>query len=294
MRKRFGSTLVSLPLSAAVIFLSFTLMMSVVDVDSLGAIRLAATSGPVFDDFTGPAGSAPNSQYWTIDPASTAGWANGEVGTYTDSPDNIRLDGQDHLVIQALSGSTGYTTARVNTLGKVNMLYGRVEARIKLPAGYAIWPAFWLLGSNNPTVGWPQCGELDIAEMVSDDSNFHVSAHGPQNPQESYPDGFEIGAWPPSPIGVSQDFHIYWANRQFNYMQVGIDDTTLATYTPASLPEGAQWVFSAPMYAILNVAVGSKFTGPPNDSTSFPATMLVDWFRYTPWDDGTESRASTA
>jgi beta-glucanase (GH16 family) len=230
----------------------------------------------VFDDFLGPAGSAPNSQYWTIDPASTAGWANGEVGTYTDSPDNIRLDGQGHLVIQALTTPTGYTTARVNTLGKVDMLYGRVAARIKLPAGFAIWPAFWLLGSNHPTVGWPQCGELDIAEMVSDDTNFHVTLHGP-------PSDFALPAWPPSPIGVSQDFHTYWANRQLNYIQVGIDDMTLATYTPASLPEGAQWVFNAPMYAILNVAVGSNFApGPPNATTPFPATMLVDWFHYTP------------
>src|ERR1700722_16952712 len=101
MRTRFGSTLVWLPFSAWAIVMSFTLVLSGANVDGLGRIRLAVTSGPVFDDFLGPAGSAPNSQYWTVDPASTAGWANGEVGTYTDSPDNIRLDGQGHLLIQA-------------------------------------------------------------------------------------------------------------------------------------------------------------------------------------------------
>jgi beta-glucanase (GH16 family) len=287
MQKRFGSTLVSLPLSAWAIVLTITLVLSGVNVDDSGRIRLA-TSGPVFDDFLGPAGSAPNGQYWTIDPASTAGWSNGEIGTYTASPDNIHLDGQGHLVIQALNTPTGYTTARVNTRAKVDMLYGRVEARIKLPAGYAIWPAFWMLGSDQDTVGWPACGEIDIAEMVSDDTNFHVTLHGPRTgaPRcagctlSGY--DFEIPAWPPSPIDVSQDFHVYWANRRPDYIQVGIDNTTLATYTPASLPTDAQWVFNAPMYAILNVAVGRKSTGPPNATTQFPATMLVDWFRYTP------------
>jgi beta-glucanase (GH16 family) len=276
MKKRFGRRQVLLPLSVWATVLSFTLVLSGVSVDSSGQIRLTATSGPVFDDFLGPDGSAPNSQFWTVDPASTAGWANGEVGTYTHSPDNIRLDGKGDLVIQARTTPTGYTTARVNTLGKVDMLYGSVAARMKLPVGYAIWPAFWLLGSNYPAVGWPQCGELDIAEMVSDDTNFHTTLHGP-------PNDFAIPAWPSSPIAVSQDFHTYWANRQLNYIQVGIDDMALATYTPASLPEGAQWVFNAPMYAILNVAVGSNFApGPPNATTPLPATMLVDWFRYTP------------
>ena len=161
------------------------------------------------------------------------------------------------------------------------MLYGRVEARIKLPAGYAIWPAFWMVGSNYPEVGWPQCGEIDIADMVGngDTTTLWAGLHGPRIGDAT---DFEVVSSPPDSSGLTQDFHTYWANWQPDSIQLGIDSMALATYTPASLPPEGQWVFDAPMYAILNIAVGSKYTGPPNASTPFPATMLVDWFRYTP------------
>jgi beta-glucanase (GH16 family) len=266
------------------------LVLSTVGVVDTDHIRLAATSGPVFDDFTGPAGAAPDSRLWTVDPANTAGFASGEVANYSSSPDNIHLDGQGHLVIQAMATPSGYTTGRLNTLGKINMLFGRVEARMKLPTGYALWPGFVLVGTNLPAVGWPQSGELDIAEMINDSSTFHVTLHAPRSggvtpscPNCMTPDAnFEVPGYLPAPIDLSQDFHTYWANWQFNGIQVGVDDTTLATYTPASLGDQAQWVFNSPMYAYLQLAVGSTVTGPPNASTALPARLLVDWFRYTP------------
>jgi beta-glucanase (GH16 family) len=87
---------------------------------------------------------------------------------------------------------------------------------------------------------------------------------------------------PPAGTGLTDGFHTYWANRKPNYIQIGIDDTALAEYTPASLPPGGLWVFDAPMYAILNVAVGNAYIGPPNVTTPSSATMLVDWFQYIP------------
>jgi beta-glucanase (GH16 family) len=253
-------------------------------------MQLLATSGPVFDDFNGSAGSLPDSRHWNIAPANVSGFASGEVANYTSSPENIHLDGQGHLVIEAKSTPNGYTTGRLNTLGKVDMLFGRVEARIKLPAGYALWPGFFLVGTNLPTVGWPQSGELDIAEMINDSSTFHATLHAPRtdSPTPSCPNcmtlgaNFEIPAYMPVPMDLSQDFHVYWANWQFDAIQVGVDDMTLATYTPESLAGQAEWVFNAPMCAYLLFAVGSTITGPPNASTPVPAKLLVDWFRYSP------------
>jgi beta-glucanase (GH16 family) len=288
--KRFRRALMSLPLNAWVIVLTLALVLSMTSAIRSEHVRLVATSGPVFDDFNGPAGSRPDSRYWNIDPANTAGFVSGEVANYSSSPDNIHLDGQGHLVIQAMATPKGYTTGRLNTLGKVDMLFGRVEARLKLPSGYALWPGFFLVGTNLSKVGWPQSGELDVAEMINDSSTFHVTLHAPRtgDATPSCPNcmtlgaNFEIPDYLPVPMDLSQDFHVYWANWQFNAIQVGIDDMTLATYTPDSLGSDAQWVFNSPMCAYLLFAVGSTATGPPNETTPMPAQLLVDWFRYTP------------
>jgi beta-glucanase (GH16 family) len=270
---------------------SWMLPLSVVVIMSLAAcsslIRAAPQTAPpppapygaVLDDFNGPAGSPPNNQIWDYDIGP--GWGNNnqfQPYTNTNSPDNIRLDGQGHLVIQALKTSSGHTSGRLVTRGKVNMLYGTITARIKLPSGHGIWPAFWMLGSNMATVGWPQCGEIDLMELLNGGTTYQVSLHGPQG-NSDYLDGDGVG-----PIGsiadLTEDFHNYWMNWQQNSITIGVDGTTLAAFTPSSLPPGAQWVFNHPMYAVLNIAVGKP--EPPDESTPFPATMLVDWFRYTP------------
>jgi beta-glucanase (GH16 family) len=236
-------------------------------------------TGGIVDNFDGPALSRPDGRFWnyTIANPAAEGWLDGEIGEFTDSTDNVRLDGQGNLVIEVVKTASGYTTGRIDTRGKLDMLYGKVEARIKLPRGKGIWPAFWMLGSN-PSTPWPHSGELDIAEMIGDDESFHVTLHGPQS---GYPE-YMLPVYPPSPIAVTDDFHNYWAIREKDNIQVGIDDVTLATYTPASLPPGAQWVFNAPMYAILNIQVAGAPPGPPDATTPLPATMLVDWMSYTP------------
>ena len=238
--------------------------------------------GWVFDDFLGPAGSPPDSALWDYDigPYQDAG-----LQTYTKSPENVRLDGQGHLVIQALRTPSGYTSARPVTRGKLSMLYGTMTARIQFPSGQGIWPAFWMLGSNADTVGWPQCGEIDLMELINAGTEYHVTLHGPQGDTD-YFGGVEAGGrvvGTSGPIAeLTKDFHNYWLNWQQNSITIGVDETTLGAFTPASLPPGAQWVFNRPMYALLNIAVGGPWPGPPNASTPFPATMLVDWFRYTP------------
>jgi beta-glucanase (GH16 family) len=236
-------------------------------------------SGAVVDDFDGPAGAPPNGRYWTYD-LGHPGAANHELQTYVDSTSNIRLDGQGHLVIEALKTATGYTSGRLVTRGKVNMLYGTMAARIKFPTGQGIWPAFWALGSNMESVSWPECGEVDVMELVNSGTTYYTTLHGPQGGSD-YLDGNGVGTEGPI-ADLTTDFHTYWVNRQPDTITIGVDGTTLGHFTPSSLPPGARWVFNQPMYALLNVAVGGDWPGSPDGSTPFPATMLVDWFSYTP------------
>ncbi len=231
-------------------------------------------SGPIFEDFAGPAGAPPDPGLWTYDLGSSAehGWERGSLQTYTDSPDNVRLDGSGNLVIEARKSGNDYTSARVVTRGKMSFGYGTVAARIKLPAGQGIWPAFWMLGSNIEAVGWPECGEIDIMELINTGSTFNVALHAPNADVE------QKGAID----DLSADFHTYWTTRRENSVTVGVGDTTLATFTPDSLPEESHWVFDKLMFVLLNVAVGGDWPGPPDATTRFPATMIVDWFSYEP------------
>lgn len=232
----------------------------------------------VVDNFDGPAGARPDPHFWGYD-LDNPSPENHELQRYTASTANVRLDGKGHLVLEALKTPTGYTSGRVVTRGKLPILYGTVTARIKFPTGQGIWPAFWLLGTDIDTVGWPRSGEIDVMELVNTGTEYHVTLHGPQGDSDYLQDG--IGPSGPT-ADLSSDFHDYWVTRRPNRVTVGLDKTTLADFTPASLPPGATWVFNKPMYALLNVAVGGDWPGPPDASTRFPATMLVDWFRYTP------------
>lgn len=239
-------------------------------------------SGPFGDDFDGPAGSPPNADLWTIDVGASSehGWERGSLQTYTDSPDNIRLDGQGHLLIEArksgAEGEGGYTSGRLVTRGKLTFGFGTIVARIKLPAGQGIWPAFWMLGANIDSVGWPQCGEVDVMELINTGTSYNVALHAPNadvNRTGSIDD-------------LSGGFHNYWVTRQKDSITVGVDGGALASFTPASLPPGSPWVFNDPMFVLFNVAVGGDWPGPPDSSTPFPAAMVVDWFSFQPLNEG--------
>jgi beta-glucanase (GH16 family) len=251
----------------------------------------ASNSGTVADDFGGVAGSAPDPALWGyhLGPYRDHG-----LQTYTDSPDNVRLDGQGHLVIQARDTGDGYTSTRLVTQDKLAMQYGSIQARIKMPSGQGIWPAFWTLGTSyypDEWLRWPACGEIDIMELVNNGSTYNVALHGPQGSTDYYggaaASGQFVGTRGPisevsSITDLTDDFHDYWTIWREDHIVVGVDGTMLAEFTPASLPAGGQWVFNAPMYAILQIAVGGDWPGPPDESTPWPATMLVDSFRYTP------------
>lgn len=240
-----------------------------------GATPVAA--GSVVDDFSGPAGSPPDPRLWAIDTGSSAehGWERGSVQTYTDDPRNVGLDGRGHLILRARRSGDGYTSGRVVTRGRLAFPLGTVSARIKFPAGQGIWPAFWMLGSDVGAVGWPRAGEVDIMEMVNSASVYHVALHAP---------GAELGQ--SGQLGdLGADFHVFWAARRPGGILVGVDRTTLAAFSPASMPAGSSWVFDGPMFVLLNVAVGGDWPGPPDRATPPQAAMVVDWLRFDPRTD---------
>ena len=236
------------------------------------------------DDFEGPAGQMPDEANWNFD-IGGHGWGNNQLEHNTARPENAGIDGQGNLVITAreesYQGNT-YTSARIQSMGKVAYRYGRIEARINLPEGQGIWPAFWLLGSNFLSAGWPDCGEIDIMEYRGQDpAVLHGTVHGP-----GYSGGNGIGDSTSVSGGMAGNWHTYaieWEPGEIRWL---VNDFEYHRLTPADIPSGAPWVFDQPFFIILNVAIGGWFAGNPDASTVFPQQMLVDYVRV--YQDTTE------
>lgn len=236
------------------------------------------------DEFDGAAGIKPDPAHWTYDLGS-GGWGNSELEYYTDRAENAFMDGNGSLAITAFryadpktSGLSCanciYSSARLVTRDRYDFRYGRVEARMRLPVGQGVWPAFWLLGSNIDQVGWPQCGEIDIIENKgSEPGAVRGSLHGP---------GYSAGSALTSQYILSEgrfadDFHTFvieWDPAEIRWY---VDGQQYFTVTEADLP--GRWVFDHPFYLILNLAIGGTFAGTPSSDTIFPQTLLVDYVR---------------
>jgi beta-glucanase (GH16 family) len=236
------------------------------------------------DDFTNADGSSPDPTKWGYDIGNgSGGWGNAQLEYDTSRTNNVRIQG-GNLVIEADQESYNnfnYTSTRMNTKGKWSWTYGRIEARIKIPKGQGIWPAFWMLGANINSAGWPTCGEMDIMENIgktSDQGTEHGTIHGPQGTAD-YNYGSGVGSTYTLPGGalLSDDFHIYAIEWTTNQIKWFLDTNNFFTATPASLPSGGTWVFTAPQFIILNVAVGGNWPGNPDGTTVFPQQMLVDY-----------------
>jgi len=231
------------------------------------------------DEFT--TDGAPNSTIWTYDLGTGnsdtgAGWGNNELQSYTNRTENVKVE-NGYLLITAKKESfngASYTSARLTTKGLFEQTYGRFEARIRLPYGQGIWPAFWLLGGNCDEVTWPQCGEIDIMEYRGQEPTKVLgSVHGPGYSganaiTKSYSllnDRFDTG------------FHIFGIEWGPDYINYYVDDVLYNQITPSNVK--GEWVFDHPFYIIINLAVGGNFVGAPNSETVFPQTMLVDYVR---------------
>ena len=237
------------------------------------------------DEFNGAANTQPDATKWTYDIGNN-GWGNNELENYTDLAENAHMDGLGHLDIHVENPSPGvYTSARIKTEGLFATEYGRIEARIKLPFGQGIWPAFWMLGTDITTVSWPQCGEIDIMENIgSTPSTNYGSMHGP-----GYSGAQDLtGSYSLSDGGTLSDgFHVYAVEWAPEVVRFYFDGVSYETRTPADVPDGDVWVYDHPFFVILNVAVGGYWPGNPDSTTQFPQTMLVDYVRvYAQSEDG--------
>lgn len=255
-------------------------ILLVVVVAVLFASSCVSARNPVWsDEFTGPASTPPDSTRWHHDTGGT-GWGNNELEYYTDGTANAALDGNGHLVITALPNASGrdcwygpcrYTSARLTTQQKFSRVYGRFEARIKLPVGQGIWPAFWLLGDNIDDVGYPESGEIDVMEYLGDQPHtIHGSLHGP-----GYDDVNDYVV--PGARTLADDFHLFAIDWSKNAVDFSVDGIVYETLHRRDAGEG--WVFDHPFFVLLNVAVGGDWPGSPDDSTPFPARMVVDYVR---------------
>ena len=223
------------------------------------------------DEFNGPANSAPDPSKWTFD-LGASGWGNHEVEDYTR--DNACLDGHGHLVIRAIrSAANKYTSGRIKTQGRYEVQYGRIEARIKIPRGQGMWPAFWMLGGDMAAVGWPNSGEIDVMENIGKEPSIvHGTVHGP-----GYSGAKGIAA--AHTLETGAQFHDYGVEWSADSVEFFVDRKPYAKVTHASLPAGAVWAFDKPFFLLLNLAIGGDWPGNPDSTTRFPQSMLVDWVR---------------
>jgi len=219
-----------------------------------------------------------------------AGWGNSELEYYTNATQNAVVQG-GNLVITATtagassytcsypsSGPCKYTSARLLSKGKFSQKYGRFEARIQIPEGQGIWPAFWMLGANIDTVNWPSCGEIDIMENIGKEPSInHGSLHMPAtgSTTDSQLTGmYTLGGG----AKLGDAFHTYAIEWTSSAIKFYVDDMLYETQTSQGAT-GRTWAFDQPFFFILNVAVGGTWPGAPDSTTTFPQTMKVDWVR---------------
>ena len=238
----------------------------------------AMTYGLIWaDEFEGPAGQAPDATRWRFDLGT--GWGNAQLEWDTSRPENVSLDGRGNLAITARAESFNgcdYTSGRIKTKDLFAQAYGRFEARIRLPVGQGIWPAFWMLGTDQDEVGWPACGEIDIMEFLGHEPrSIHGSLHGPGH----YGGGAVTRKHTIAQGGYHLGFHEFAVEWEPDRIRWFVDGYNYFTVEPDDLPPGSRWVYDHPFFILLNVAVGGRWPGPPDETTVFPQTMLVDYVR---------------
>ena len=275
-------------ITALSLFVGAPLVMTNCEVDETQTVA-NATNLVMADEFD--VDGAPDPSLWTYDigdgtDQGIPGWGNNELQYYTDRPENVVVE-NGLLVITAREESfngSSYTSARITTQNLFEQQYGRFEARIRLPLGKGIWPAFWLLGNDCDQNPWPQCGEIDIMEYLGDAPTVVFgSAHGP---------GYNAGDSISKEYQLENDrfdtgFHIFgieWGPNFINYYVDGdlyqqITPETTAEEAVDNVPNPGEWVFNRPFYIIMNIAVGGNLPGAPNAETTFPQRMYVDYVR---------------
>ncbi|MGK0412151.1 MAG: beta-glucanase (GH16 family) [Polaribacter sp.] len=261
-------------------FLALAIVFSIYSCENSETQTVTTLNNLVWEDQFSTEG-APDPSKWTYDIGrGQNGWGNNELQYYSDRPENVQVkDGMLHITAMNESYmGANYSSAKLLTKGIYQSKYGRYEARIKMPWGQGLWPAFWLLGDDsNGAVAWPQIGEIDIMEYVGQEPTItNGSIHGPgYSGGEAITKSYELEG-----DRFDTNFHIFGIEWGENYINYYVDDVLYNQITPSDLPEGTEWVFNNnQFYIILNLAVGGSFVGSPNEETVFPQTMVVDYVK---------------
>jgi beta-glucanase (GH16 family) len=221
---------------------------------------------------------------WSYDEGAGL-WGNGELETYcaygSDKPPceksqpNSYADKDGLHILARKTGDGHYTSARLISRGRKDFKYGRIEARIRIPAGQGLWPAFWMMGADIETVQWPACGEIDVMENIGREPLLiHGTLHGPGVPQVGVTGSTGLPGDAPF-AGAFHNYGVIWSPEKIAFY---VDDPgkPYAVFTPRDLAAGAVWPFDGrSFYLLLNLAVGGEWPGPPDDTTHFPAEMIV-------------------
>lgn len=211
-----------------------------------------------------------NTANWKFETGG-GGWGNNELENYTARPENVSISNGNLMIIARKEsfGGSNYTSTRMKTQGLQKWTYGKIEARIKLPATKGIWPAFWMLGENITQVGWPKCGEIDIMEHVNLEPKTNGTIHWDNNGHAQYGGDTTCDV---------KKYHIYgieWDNQTINWTLDG------KKYKDANIKNGINGTseFHEPFFILLNMAVGGNWPGAPDGTSVFPDTMFVDYVR---------------
>ena len=225
------------------------------------------------DEFTGTSLNASHWSYQTGD----GGWGNNELQFYRDGTNNLTVNGGTLKITAREESYMGadYTSARIRTINKGDWTHGKMEARIKLPIGQGIWPACWMLPTDNVYGGWPHSGEIDIMEYLGHQPNIaHGTVHYSINGSHNF-----VGDSYTLPSGGYHDaFHTFSVEWESGAIRWYIDGVLYHSVTEASLGI-SPWVFDENFHFILNLAVGGNWPGSPDGTTVFPQTMEVDYIR---------------
>jgi beta-glucanase (GH16 family) len=268
-------------LKKVVIFLTLAtlLFMAACSNDFQTAVRQDNTQTPTLDSKYGPATKTllweanfnvtGLPQLWNFD-IGGGGWGNGELEYYTNRTSNVNCDGAICTITARKEnyGGSAYTSARLKS--KYSRTYGFIEARIKCPMGQGLWPAFWSLGTNIGSVGWPACGEIDIMEHINSAGSIVGTMHWDAGGHASYGGSYGVAA------GNWNNYAIWWTPSYIRWFVNGV------AYWEGNIANNINSTeeFHRPFFLLLNLAVGGAWPGSPNASTAFPAQYQIDWVRW--------------
>lgn len=199
------------------------------------------------------------------------GWGNNEQQYYTDR--NIKVSNGTMKITAKREdyGGMKYTSSRITTKNKKNFKYGKIEARIKMPKFKGVWPAFWMLGANQDSVGWPKCGEIDIVEAINDENLVYGTLHWFHDPGNNNADSGSSVA-----VANRTEYHVYGVEWTADKLRWYVDGKV---YRTMDVSNDSFSEVRKEYFVIFNMAIGGQWPGYDIDETAFPATMEVDWVR---------------